>query len=192
MGVTPRLVSALFYTNNVGCVGQGGSDLLNNVDKFVRLITTRAAQVAQVALTFIMLIVIANVISRRWGSPVPGTVELVEMAGAILLAMAVAYTAEVKGHIMVSVLVERFPPKIQGLIDIAVSSIALYFTFLLARETFVFAARMMARGYSTGYLRLPVAPSIYIVGLGFAMLALVLFRDIVKAVVLVIKGSETI
>jgi TRAP-type C4-dicarboxylate transport system permease small subunit len=163
------------------------------INKFVHFITLGAAKVAQIALSFTMLIIVANVISRRlFRSPIPGTVELVEMSGAILLAMAVAYTAKLKGHIMVGVLVERFPPRIQGLVDMVVSSIALYFTYVLARETFVFAARMMARGYSTGYLRLPIAPSIYLVGFGFAMLALVLFRDIVNAVMLVVKGSESI
>lgn len=163
------------------------------LNKIVHFITIGAAKVAQVTLTFTMLIIVANVISRRLlGSPVPGTVELVEMSGAILLAMAVAYTAKVKGHIMVGVLVERFSPRIQGLVDIVMSSIALYFTFLLARETFVFATKMMARGYSTGYLRLPIAPSIYLVGIGFAMLSLVLFNDIVNAVMLVVKGRESI
>lgn len=166
---------------------------MHTFNNIVCFITKVAAQVAQVALTFTMLIIVANVISRRlWGSPVPGTVELVEMSGAILLAMAVAYTAQLKGHIMVSVLVERLSPRIQGLVDVGMSSISLYFTFLLARETFIFAARMMAKGYSTGLLRLPIAPSIYIVGIGFAMLALVLLRDLANAVMLVVKGSEII
>lgn len=170
----------------------GERDLIQAFEKFVHFITMRAAQVAQVALTFMMLIIVANVIARRWWTPVSGTVELVEMSGAILLAMAIAYTAAVKGHIMVGVLVERFPPKVQGVVDIVVSSVSLYFTFLLARETFVFAGRMMARGYSTGHLQLPIAPSIYLVGLGFAMLALVLLRDIVRALVFVVKGSESV
>ena len=163
------------------------------LNKIVSFITKGAAQVAQVTLTFTMLIIVANVISRRvLGRPVPGTVELVEMSGAILLAMAVAYTAQLKGHIMVSVLVERFSLRIQGMVDIVTSSISLYFTFLLAREIFTFATRMLARGYSTGLLRLPISPSIYIVGIGFAMLTLVLFRDLVKAVMLAVKGSESI
>lgn len=172
--------------------GREEPGLIDLFKRFVSFITQRAAQISQVALIFTMLIIVANVISRRWWRPIPGTVELVEMSGAILLAMAVAYTAEVKGHIMVSVLVDSFPPKAQALVDIAVSTIGLYFSFLLARETMAFAARMMARGYSTGHLQLPIAPSIYLVGLGFAMLALVLCRDIVKAAMFVLKGSESV
>lgn len=160
------------------------------LERFVHAITLRTAQVAQAVLAFVMLIIVANVISRIWWKPVPGTVELVEMSGAVLLALAVAYTAIMKGHIMVGVLVERFPPRTQAAVDFVVSAIALVFSFLLARETVVFAARMMQRGYTTGHLLLPIAPSIYLVAFGFAMLSLVLLRDMLKAVMIVIKGSE--
>ncbi len=160
-------------------------------EKFVSALTLRTAQAAQLVLAFVMLIIVANVISRRIFVPIPGTVEIVEMSGAVLLALAVAYTAIMKGHIMVGVLVERLPPRIQAAIDIVVSGIALVFSFVLARETFIFAGRMMERGYTTGHLRLPIAPSIYLVAFGFAMLALVLFRDLLKAVISVAKGSET-
>lgn len=163
------------------------------LNKVVEYTTAAAAKVAQITLTFTMLVIVANVVSRRvWRSPVPGTVELVEMSGAILLAMAIPYTAHLKGHIMVSVLVERFSPRVRAIVDIAVSTLSLVFTFLLARELFAFAARMSARGYTTGYLQLPVAPSIYLVGIGFAMLALVLFRDIAQAAALAAKGSDSV
>ena len=160
-------------------------------ERFVHALTLRTAQAAQLVLAFVMFIIVANVISRIWWKPIPGTVELVEMSGAVLLAMAVAYTALLKGHIMVGVLVDRFPQRMQAAADIVVNFIAFIFSFLLARETFVFAARMMQRGYTTGHLLLPVAPAIYLVAFGFTMLALVLFRDLLKAVITVAKGSET-
>ncbi|MBS4021592.1 MAG: TRAP transporter small permease [Dethiobacter sp.] len=163
---------------------------MNTFDKFVRALTLRTAQAAQLVLAFVMFIIVANVVSRRLWRPVPGTVELVEMSGAVLLALAVAYTALMKGHIMVGVLVERFPARIQAAVDILVNAIAVFFSFLLAKETFFFAGRMMQRGFTTGQLFIPVAPSIYLVAFGFAMLALVLLSDLLKAVITVIKGSE--
>jgi TRAP-type C4-dicarboxylate transport system permease small subunit len=165
--------------------------MFNLFDRFVHALTLRTAQAAQLVLAFVMFIIVGNVISRIWWKPIPGTVELVEMSGAVLLALAVAYTAIMKGHIMVGVLVDRFPPRMQAAADIVVNTIALVFSFLLARETYVFGARMMQRGYTTGHLLLPIAPSIYLVAFGFTMLTLVLFRDLLKAVVAVTKGSET-
>jgi TRAP-type mannitol/chloroaromatic compound transport system permease small subunit len=84
-----------------------------------------------------MLIIVANVILRIPWKPLSGTVELVEMAGAILLALGVAYTAMTKGHIMVGILVDRFPPRIRGFVDLVITSISLFFSFILARELVV-------------------------------------------------------
>ncbi len=160
-------------------------------DRIVHALTLRTAQAAQLVLAFVMIIIVANVILRRLWQPVPGTVEIVEMSGAVLLALAVAYTAIMKGHIMVGVLVERFPLRIQAALDIAVNAVALCFSFILARETFYFAGKMLQRNYTTGHLQLPVAPSIYLVAFGFAMLALVLFRDMLHAVITMVKGGKT-
>lgn len=158
--------------------------------RFVHILTWRTAQLAQAALVFAMVIIVANVILRIPWKPIGGTVELVEMAGAVLLALGVAYTAIMKSHIMVEVLVERFSPRVQGLINIVVSLISLYFSYLLARELLYYAIDMMGRGYETGHLKIPIAPSIYLVAFGFIMLALVLLVDLIKAVSTVLQGRE--
>lgn len=163
---------------------------MKTFERFVHALAWRTAQVAQFVLAFVMLLIVANVIVRIWWKPIPGTYELVEMSGAILLAMAVAYTAVMKGHISVGVLVDSLPVRVQAAMDIVVNSIALFFSYLLARETFIFAARMMERGYTTGHLLLPIAPSIYLVGLGITMLSLVLLKDVLKAVMVVLKERE--
>ena len=72
--------------------------------KFVYNLTLRTAQAAQLAMVLAMLIIVLNIILRIPWKPLAGTVELVEMAGAILLALGVAYTAMTKGHIMVGIL----------------------------------------------------------------------------------------
>ncbi len=164
---------------------------MNYFERFVRTLTWRTAQVGQFALFFCMAIIVANVIARIPWKPVPGTVELVELSGAVLLGMSVAYTAAMKGHIMVGVFVEKMPLRVQAVIDTITYALSLYFTFILARETLVYAARMMARGYVTTNLLLPVYPAIYLVAVGFIMLALVIFKDLLKSVIMAVKGSET-
>ncbi|MDW7738658.1 MAG: TRAP transporter small permease [Bacillota bacterium] len=137
-----------------------------------------------------MLIIITNVIIRIPWKPLPGSVEIVEMCGAILLATAIAYTAMMKGHITVGVLVERFPPRIQAAVDLFTNCITLLFTSMLAWETFVFATRMSQRGYSTPNLLIPIAPSVFLVAFSFTMLALVLLLNLTKAAIIVIRGSQ--
>ncbi len=164
---------------------------MNTFDRFIRALTWRTSQIGQFALAFAMFIIVANVFLRIPWNPVPGTVEIVELSGAVLYGMGIAYCAVMKGHIMVGVLVDRFSLRVQAIVDIFTTIIALYFTFMLSRELFVFAARMMSRGYTTTNLQLPVFPAIYLVAIGFVILALVLIRDLIKAAVIAIKGSET-
>ncbi len=165
--------------------------MISLLEKFVHNLTLRTAQAAQLAMVLAMLIIVANVILRIPWKPIGGTVELVEMAGAILLALGVAYTAITKGHIMVGILVDRFPPRIQGIVDLVVTSISLFFSFILARELLFYAINMMEKGYETGHLKIPLAPSIYIVSFGFMMLTLVLLLDLIKAFNLALKGGAS-
>ncbi len=164
--------------------------MLNLFDRFVQNLTWRTAQVAQLAMVVVMAITVTNVIIRIPWRPIGGAVEMVEMSGAVLLGLGVAYTAIMKGHIMVGILVERFSPRVQGLIELFVCIIALFFSYILARELVFFAHERMIAGYETGHLRIPIAPSIYLVAFGFIMLVLVLLLDMIKAAITVVKGSE--
>lgn len=164
--------------------------MINHLERFVQAVSFRTAQIAQVILFSTMLIIVINVIIRIPWKPLPGTVELVEMSGAILLAAAIAYTALMKGHIAVGVLVDRLPVRVQAAVEILTSAVSLLFSSFLARETFLFAMRMSQRGYTTPNLLIPIAPAVLLVAFSFAMLALVLLLNLVKAAAVLFKGSE--
>lgn len=159
-------------------------------ERFVNKLSVMTVRISEISLIFIMIVIVANVITRiRW-KPVPGTVELVEMAGGIMLATAIAYTSYKKGHIMVSVLMEKFSVRVQGIVGSVISTLSLVFIILLTKEAYVFAGRMFARSYVTGHLNIPLAPSIYLVGTGFLMVCLVIVLDILKAVIKAVKGKK--
>jgi TRAP-type C4-dicarboxylate transport system permease small subunit len=159
-------------------------------ERFVNKLSVMTVRISEISLIFIMIVIVANVITRiRW-KPVPGTVELVEMAGGIMLATAIAYTSYKKGHIMVSVLVEKFSVRVQGIVDSIISTLSLVFIILLTKEAYVFAGRMLSRSYVTGHLNIPLSPSIYLVGTGFLMVCLVIVLDILKAVIKAVKGKK--
>ncbi|MCL6558209.1 MAG: TRAP transporter small permease [Firmicutes bacterium] len=164
---------------------------MEGFDKFVRKLTWRTAQIGQITLAAVMFLIVLNVLLRMlWNKPVPGTVELTEMLGAVLLAMGVAHCQVTKGHIFVDVLVQKFSPQMQRAVDALMSTLALFFTVLLARETLVFGVEMARKNYKTADLLLPVFPVICLVGLGFLMLALVILLDLVKAIIINPKGRE--
>ncbi len=165
---------------------------MESLEKLVRGLTWRTAQIAQVALAAVMLVIVANIILREFWRPLPGTVEIVEILGAVLLALGVANCAVKKGHIAVGVLVDKLSPRKEALVESAVNFVALIFISLLAWQTIYYAGQMMRRGYTTAHLLISLYPFIYLVGFGFVMLAAVLLLESVKCLVAfsTFKGSE--
>ena len=86
-------------------------------------------------------------------------------------------------------MVEKFRPSVRRVIEIFVSAVSLFFTSVLTVEVFFFGTKMLQRGYVTGHLHIPIAPAIYLVAFGFLMLALVLLRDLLRAVFPTVKGG---
>lgn len=163
---------------------------MKHLDRFIEMLSWRISQAAQFALLGVMVLIVANIIVRNPWRPIPGTVEMVEILGAIILGLGVAYCQQKKGHIFVGVLVNRLSERKQALVDSITHVIALFFIGLLAWQMMNYAGSMLARGYTTGHLEIPIAPFIYLVGVGFIMLALIMLKDFLKAITLVVKGSE--
>lgn len=165
---------------------------MEGLEKFIQGLTWRTAQIGQIALAGVVFIIVGNIIMRQFWRPIAGTVEIVEILGAVLLAMGIAHCAVKKGHIAVGILVEKLSELKEALVESVTNFIAFIFISLLAWETLVYGAKMMERGYTTGHLLIPLYPFIFLVGIGFVMLAIVLLLEVIKCLiaVAVLKGSE--
>jgi TRAP-type C4-dicarboxylate transport system permease small subunit len=86
--------------------------------------------VASVALLITMLMVVLNVGGRGlFGSPILAAVEIVGLAGVFLISFAIGLTEKERSHIVVRMLLSRFPKRLQQLFAI--------FTFFLSLGTVV-------------------------------------------------------
>lgn len=102
---------------------------------FKRIVSWMNA-LAGVVLFFMMLLTVADVILRIFGTAILGTYELVAVAGAIVVGFAVPKTTWDKGHVCVDFLVENrsaavkntvfFITRILGIILFALLSIYLF------------------------------------------------------------------
>ena len=168
---------------------------MKKFEKIVQALTLWASYIGQVALFSAMAVVVANIILRGLWRPIPGTVELTELFGAILLAMGIAYCALLDGHISVGFLVEKLSPKRRTIVDSITSLIAFVFITLLSGQMINYAGSLLSRGAATSHLGIPTFIVGYLVTFGFIMLALVLLLDLIKKVLIVAdksqKGSET-
>lgn len=151
---------------------------------------TVAALVAGVSLTFIMLLIVVNIIARRFfGKPVFGSTEIVRYSSLIGGALALAMNEWFDGNIQMTFLLENIKPKtrlIIELVDYIVCSAAfIYICYLLCTQTVNKYIKMDA----TTDLHLPIYIFAGILAFGFILLTICL---IIKAILKVheIKTGE--
>jgi TRAP-type C4-dicarboxylate transport system permease small subunit len=98
----------------------------------------------------------------------------------------------VKGHVAVGILVDRFRPRNQAVFVLVTSVIALAFTIFLTWGLFDHAMYNQRIGWTTGYLKIPRHPFIYLAAVSMALTCVVLIRDLLKAVITLRKGFRHI
>ena len=77
------------------------------------------------SLVGMMVLITASVIYRRVGHVIPGTYELSELMIVVTAAFALGYAALNKRHIVIKVVVERFPQRAQAILEAIMSFISL-------------------------------------------------------------------
>ncbi len=153
---------------------------MERLEKIVHYLALRISQIAQLALVLVMLVIVANIFMRAWWKPLTGSYELVEILGAVILSMGVAYCAVNRGHVTVSLLVDSLPPRVQNIVEIITSAISLTFISLISWGLLQYASNVHRRNLSTSSLDIPLYPVYYLVACGMIMLALTVLVELIK------------
>lgn len=128
---------------------------------------------AAIALTIMMLLVVSNVVLRMLGSPIQATYDYVEFLTAIGMGLALAYCAVNDGHISISLFMDYLPKKVQKIIDIIIRLVSVVFLFFITWSMITYAQTMGERGEIALTTGMPHAPFVYIVSVGIGILTLV-------------------
>jgi TRAP-type C4-dicarboxylate transport system permease small subunit len=127
----------------------------------------------------LMLLTTVDVIGRAaWARPIPGIVELSSYALDVFILLGLAYTQQVKGHVRVSMLTSRMPPRVQIFLDIFVALLSLFIIALLAWQGFVVGFEETA---VSDMLRIAQRPFKLLVGVAAFLLCLELVVDLATA-----------
>ena len=154
--------------------------MLRAIATSIYLMSTKLNWVSAAAVIFIMLLTCADVVMRLFGSPIPGTYELVGYFGSVIISFGMARTSIERGHIAVNLLVDRLPPRVQILIE-GVGNIAAAALFgLLAWQSQIYARDILETGDVSLTLGMPTWPFVLGLATGSGMLSLVLFLDALR------------
>lgn len=150
---------------------------LERVSELLRRGLMIAGGVSLLALT---LLATTNVALRIFRIPVAGTYEVVSFLGAIVTAGALGYTQKRKDHIVVDILSEKFPAPVKRALDRVSYLLILVFFSIVSWQTFVYGRRLMRTGELSETLKIAYYPFVFLVGVGFAVLALTTLLDLIE------------
>lgn len=125
-----------------------------------------------------MLLTAADVILRYFfNRPITGSYDLTQYMMAILVASALAYCVVKKRNVVVELVVERLPLRVQIIIGSITSLLSVGFLCLLTWKGYLYANELYNSGIVSVVLRIPNFPFAYIVSFGVACLTLVSLAD---------------
>ena len=132
------------------------------------------------ALLALVLLATANVGLRILRVPASGTYEVVSFLGAIVTAGALGYTQKRKDHIVVDILSEKFPGPVKRALDGVNYALTMVLFSLISWQTFLWGSKLWRSGELSETLKIAYYPFVYCVALGFAVLAVTLFLDLLE------------
>lgn len=154
--------------------------------KFLETINDRlnrwAGVGAGVILVSMILLTVANIVSRKVWMPVRGTYEILGFSGALLTALAMGITQKRREHIHVDILFNRFPGPVKRILSTVNTGICSAFFGVAGWFVGKKAYTLWATGEVSETLRIAYYPVAYGVAGGCFLLALILFTDMVAGV----------
>jgi TRAP-type C4-dicarboxylate transport system permease small subunit len=157
-------------------------------NKIVSSVTHFFDRVAQAGVMAMMLLVVANILSRIVWKPIFGTYDYTEFIGALMVSFAVAWCAMQKGHISVELVVARLPERVKGIIGIITGILGLGIFGLVTWQSLLFAYDTWLVGGSSMGALVPNYPYMYGVAFGIALLCLAILVDLGKSLVKAVRG----
>ena len=160
-------------------------DYLEKIDDFLNKILM---VLGSVAVLLLMSVATVNAFLRipyikaTWR----GAYETVGFLGAIVIAFALGYTQKRKNHIVVDILTEKFPKRVNRVLDGINYFITTIFFAIVSWQIFVWGVKISKSGEVSETLKIVFHPIVYGVAVGFAVFSFTLMLDFAK----ILKGTE--
>jgi TRAP-type C4-dicarboxylate transport system permease small subunit len=155
---------------------------MNHFEKISDFLNKILVFVGSVAVLLLMAIATTNAFLRipfiksTWR----GAYETVGFLGAIVIAFALGYTQKRKDHIVVDILTEKFPKRVNRLLDGVNYFITTIFFAIVSWQVFVWGMKISRSGEVSETLKIVFHPFIYSISFGFAVFSLTLIIDFLK------------
>lgn len=136
--------------------------------------------ISYIALTFIMLLTVSDVVLRSFKHPIIGTFEIVGIAGAVVIGFGIPLTSWLRGLIYVDFVIQRFPRWGRNFMNILTRAICIIIFIIIGYNLCGYATDLLVSGEVTPTRQIPFYPVVYGLGIACFVQCLVLIADIIK------------
>jgi TRAP-type C4-dicarboxylate transport system permease small subunit len=138
--------------------------------------------IAAVALSFMILLTVADVILRYFKRPIIGTYEMVALSGAVIIGFSLPFTSMMKGHVNVDLLTLKLSPKRRKISNSITKCLGIILFLVIGWNLILLGMDFHKVGEVTPTRHLPIYPVLYGIGICCFFESLVLLCDIVKII----------
>ncbi len=152
------------------------------MDTFMRslqVVSKALNLVAGVALTFMMLLTVADVLLRAGGRPIIGTYEVVAIALAVVIGFGIPKVSLDKGHVYMEFLLEKLGPRGKDIMNTFTRVLVLILFIFIGYNLFNVGAEFRASGEVSPTIKLPFYPVAWGVGVCCLLECLVFISEII-------------
>ncbi|MBW2340338.1 MAG: TRAP transporter small permease [Deltaproteobacteria bacterium] len=134
-------------------------------------------------LSIMMFLTCADVVLRYFGYPIKGTFDVVGLLGAAVIALPIAYTQILRGHITIEFISSRYPRRVGRVVDSVNCLLNIVIYSLLVWQCSLYGNKLHNLGRVSETLQIPIYPFAYILAFGCAMMCLVLLVELTDIII---------
>ena len=136
------------------------------------LVRTMAA-IAGIGVAVMIVATCLDVVLRRFGHPLIGVVDVVQIAACLSGACALPYTTAVKGHVAVEYFFQKFPRNVRVIVDAFSRFVAMLMFLYLSWRSWIYGKYLLRKGIGTLTLQIPLFWVLWVLSFTFIVVVLV-------------------
>jgi TRAP-type C4-dicarboxylate transport system permease small subunit len=151
--------------------------------KFIRFawrLSTVTQVIASLALVFMLVLTLSEVVLRFFGKPIIGSYELISFTGGIIIGLGIPYTTWMRGHVFVDSITNTFGKSKKDIIDIVTRCLGIILFVFLGWNFITMGVDLFKTNEVSTTLHLPFYPVAWGIGVSCFIQCLLLSADIMK------------
>jgi TRAP-type C4-dicarboxylate transport system permease small subunit len=154
---------------------------MDNLFGFLQKASKRLAVVAGVALTFMMLLTVADVTMRAFGMPFMGTYEVVSLTLGLVIGFSIPLVSLNKQHVYMDMLVNSLSKRNKALMHILTRILNIFLFVLIGCALFIIGNEYRLSGETSPTIMLPFYPMAFGIGICCFIECFVFIFEIAKS-----------